>query len=150
VQIFTGPHADYHRPTDDVSKVDADGLVKVATFVRETLVYLGDRDGPLSGSVGPGAAKPPAGGARRVSLGTMPDFAFRGPGVKVGSVLDGSPAAKAGVETGDILLAIDDEELADLRTFSQVLKQHKPGDVISIKVRRGEEDLTLEAKLVAR
>jgi len=149
VQVFTGPHADYHRPTDDVDKIDADGLAKVATFVRETLVYLGDREAPLSGTVGRGPAKP-AGGSRRVSLGTMPDFAFGGPGVKVGSVLDGSPAAKAGVETGDILLAIDDEELSDLRAFSKVLKRHKPGDVIRIKIRRGGKERTLEAKLVAR
>ena len=149
VQVFTGPHADYHRPTDDVDKIDADGLAKVATFVREMLVYLGDREAPLTGTVGAGPAKP-AGGSRRVSLGTMPDFAFPGPGVKVGSVLDGSPAAKAGLETGDILLAIDDEELADLRTFSKVLKRHRPGDVIRIKIRRGGKERMLEATLAAR
>jgi hypothetical protein len=149
IQIFTGPHADYHRPTDDVDKIDADGMVKVATFVRETLVYLGDRDAPLTKTIGAGA-KPPAGGGRRVSLGTMPDFAYRGPGVKVGSVLDGSPAAEAGLQAGDVLLAIDDEELTDLRAFSNVLKRHRPGDVIRIKLRRGGKDLTLNAKLVAR
>ena len=30
VQLFTGAHEDYHRPTDDVEKIDADGMAKVA------------------------------------------------------------------------------------------------------------------------
>ena len=102
-----------------MDKIDAAGLVKVATFTRETLVYLGEREAPMTSTLGAGTkpAQPAAGAGRRVSLGTMPDFAFAGPGVKVNSVIEGSPAAAAGVQAGDILLAIDDAELKDLRSF---------------------------------
>ena len=40
VQLFTGTHEDYHRPGDTPDEVDAAGLVKVATFVKEAVSYL--------------------------------------------------------------------------------------------------------------
>jgi hypothetical protein len=152
VQLFSGMHTDYHRSTDTVDKVDGAGLVKVATFTRETLAYLGEREQPMTSTLGRGTkpAMPATGGGRRVSLGTMPDFAFAGPGVKVNAVIEGSPAAEAGVKKGDILLAIDDAELKDLRAFSEALKAHQPGDTVRIKLKRGDEELTLEATLKAR
>ncbi len=116
IQLFTGAHEDYHRPTDDIEKIDAPGMAKVATFLRETVVYLSERDRPLTKA---GTAPVPvAGEGRKVTLGTSPDFAFEGPGVRVESVREGSPAAKAGVQAGDILLAIDATELKTLRDFS--------------------------------
>ncbi len=148
IQLFTGAHEDYHRPTDDIDKVDAKGMVKVATFLKETVVYLAERDRPLTKA---GAAPAPAGGeGRKVSLGTMPDFAFEGPGVLVKSVIDGSPAAKAGVQAGDILLAIDGTELKTLRDMSEALKARAAGDRVELRLRRGNGELTLEATLVAR
>jgi membrane-associated protease RseP (regulator of RpoE activity) len=154
VQLFTGAHADYHRPSDDVERIDADGLVQVASWVREALVYLAEREEPLTsklaGAAASASAPPAPAGERRVSLGTVPAFAFAGPGVQIDSVLDGSPAAAAGVLAGDVLLAIDGEELADLRAFSEALKRHAPGDVIRILVQRGVDVRELEATLVAR
>ena len=37
VQLFSGPHADYHRPGDTADKIDADGLVKVAEVSKQVL-----------------------------------------------------------------------------------------------------------------
>ncbi len=153
VQIFTGAHADYHRPTDDVEKIDADGLVKVATFVREAIVYLGDRERPLTSTLtkdGPPKKAPTKGAGRRVSFGTMPAFDYQGPGVKVAAVIEGSPAAKAGILKGDLLLALDGEDLKGLRGFSDALRQRAPGDVVRVRFKRGDEEKTVEATLVAR
>ena len=52
VQIFTGAHGDYHRASDTPDKVNAAGMVKVATFVKEATRYLIQREEPmvLSGS----------------------------------------------------------------------------------------------------
>lgn len=162
VQLFSGAHADYHRPTDDVEKIDADGLVKVAIFTRETVVYLSQRPEPLTAKLGngkPGKGTPGTGGAptgkppsagRRVSLGTVPAFDHTGPGAKVSSVLEGSAAESAGIRADDVLLAIDGEILKGLRHYSEVLKRHAPGDVIKIRLRRGDEELEVEATLGAR
>jgi len=48
VQIFTGAHTDYHRPSDTTDKIDTAGLVKVATFVKEGVAYLAERPDPLT------------------------------------------------------------------------------------------------------
>ncbi|MEW6742009.1 MAG: M20/M25/M40 family metallo-hydrolase [Planctomycetota bacterium] len=151
IQLFTGPHEDYHRPSDDVEKIDAGGLVKVALFLREAVLYLGAREERLTSNLDAGreTAAPSAQG-RKVSLGTMPDFAFGGPGVRVAKVVEGSPAASAGLEEGDVILAIDAHEVADLRAYSESLKACSPGQVIRIRLRRGKDELTLEATLVSR
>jgi aminopeptidase N len=152
VQLFTDPHADYHRPGDTADKIDAAGLVKVATYVKEAFAYLGERAEPLAVTIAAaGAAPPPAAGqGRRVSFGTMPDFAFPGPGVKVAGVTPGSPAAKAGIREGDILLRIDGRDLADLAGFSGVLKQLHPGQTVKALVERGGEKLTVDVTVVER
>ncbi len=155
VQLFTGPHEDYHRSTDTADRVDFDGLVKVATWLRETLVYLSGRTEPFTSALAatPGGAerpakRPPAG--RRVSLGTVPDFAYQGGGVRVGSVIAGSPAEKAGIVANDVILAVNGVEMTDLRGYGAALRTRSPGDVITVRVQRGDETLELTATLVAR
>jgi S1-C subfamily serine protease len=92
---------------------------------------------------------PPAGG-RRGSLGTVPDFAHPGPGVKVDRVMPDTPAQAAGVQPGDLLLAIDGEEIRDLRHYAAILRERSPGDRIEIRLTRGDRELELEATLAAR
>jgi len=153
VQLTSGPHEDYHRPSDTVEKIDAAGLVDVATWLREALVYLGDRAEPLTSNLGSGTGAPApaaAGEGRRVSLGTVPDFADPGPGVRIESVLPGSPAEKAGLRAGDRIVAIGGRAIADLRAYSEVLKAHAPGDTITIEFERDGERESVEATLIAR
>ncbi len=153
VQLFSGANEDYHRPTDDVEKIDAAGMAKVAVFARETIAYLAERPEPLHGAGAPAApAAPGAGGegGRKVLFGTVPDFAHPGPGVKVGSVLPDSPAAKAGLQAGDVLVSLGGDPLADLRAYSEVLKRHAPGDVVKVVWKRGESEMTADVTLAAR
>jgi hypothetical protein len=150
LQLFTGPHADYHRPSDDVERIDAPGLVKVATFAREVLIYLAGREEPLHASFGAAPATGGPTGERRASLGTMPDFTFPGPGVKVAQVLEGSPAAAAGLRAGDVLVALAGTAIEDLRGFSTALEQHRPGDRVTVTIQRDGQELKLEATLAER
>jgi len=166
VQLTTGPHAAYHRPSDPPPKLDLDGLARIVEGASEVVAYLADRVEPLTtgegaghpggghpggghpGSGTPGGGHP--GGERKVSLGTVPDFAFPGPGVRVQEVLRGSPAEAAGVVAGDVLHAVDDHELSGLRDLSTALKAHAPGDQVTLRLRRGDVELELAATLVAR
>jgi hypothetical protein len=155
VQIFTEAHADYHRPTDTIDKVDMAGLVKIATFVKEATAYMVEREEPLTVTIvgaGAGTAAParaPASG-RKVSFGTVPEFAFQGPGVQVASLVPGSPAEKAGIQAGDVLTRIDDHEVADLRGFSDILKTLEPGQTVMATVVREGEELQLEVTVTVR
>ena len=142
VQIFSGPHEDYHRPTDTVDKIDAAGLVKVAAFTREAMVYLAERMDPLqfSGKERRNSPAPVKRGGRTVSTGCIPDFAYDGSGVRVASVSSGSPAAKAGIMKGDIIILLGDLKITNLREYSNKLKLCKPGDRVEITfLREGRE-----------
>ena len=157
VQLFSGPTPDYHRPTDTTDKIDSAGMATVAEAAHEALTYLAGRREPLTVTI-QGAGAPPAGRGRgkagpktrKVSLGTMPDFGYGGAGVRVARVLDGSPAAAAGIQAGDILVALDGRPISGLRDFSETLKAHAPGDTVRLTLRRGTETIQLTATLAPR
>jgi serine protease Do len=62
------------------------------------------------------------------------------------SVIADSPAAKAGIQDGDIITAINDQRLDATHTLDETLTQFAPGDELTITVlRKGEtKDLTLK------
>ena len=152
MQLFTGAHADYHQPGDTADKIDGDGLVKVAAAARELVAYLAERDRPLtsklSAAASPGAA--PAAGERRVSLGTIPDYAFTGPGVRISGTMPGSPAEKAGLKAGDVVLKLGETPVASMRDFADALKGFQPGEKVTVTIQRDGRTNTVEATLVAR
>jgi hypothetical protein len=155
VQIFTGPHADYHRPGDTADKIDYEGLERVAGFTTEFAIYLAEREEPME-FVPPGADKaaaatPPSGGSgRRVSFGSIPDFNYTGEGVRVAGVLPGSPAEKAGLKEGDLLVEFAGISIEDLRSFSNILKGLKPGEEVDVVFVRGEERHEATVKVIER
>ena len=150
IQLTSGPHEDYHRPSDTIDRIDAGGVVKVATWLREALVYLGERPEPLSANLAGATPRERSGGGRRVSLSTVPDFVDPGPGVRVDSVLPGSPAEAAGLQAGDRIVEIDGTEITDLRGHAELLRARAPGDTITIVVERDDARVTVTATLVAR
>jgi membrane-associated protease RseP (regulator of RpoE activity) len=153
IQLFTGPTPDYHRPSDTVETIDADGMVVVTEAAHEAIGYLAERTDPLTVTITAddegNAAEPPR-TSRRASLGTMPDFAFEGPGVRVQQVMPGSAAEGSGIVAGDVIVALDGVEVTDLRSFSQLLKARAPGDAVEVTVLRGDEKQIIEAVLGAR
>ena len=154
VQLFTGPTADYHRPSDTVDTIDADGMVVVTEAAHEVVGYLAERTDPLTVTIatsgGDASTKPAGQGERRASLGTMPDFSFEGVGVRVQQVMPGSAAESAGILAGDVLVALDGEPMANLRSYSALLKAKAPGDEVKVTVLRDGEEIVLPATLGAR
>lgn len=152
VQLFTGPTPDYHRPTDTADTIDVAGLVVVTEAAHEAVAYLAERSDPLTVTIAAAGDEPPTAAAapRRASLGTMPDFAFEGKGVRVQQVMPGSVAETAGIVVGDVVIALEGEPVSDLRSYSELLKRHEPGDEIDVTVLRNGEELTVHARLGAR
>jgi hypothetical protein len=155
IQVFTGPHADYHRPGDTAEKIDYDGLGRIADFTSELLLYLADRDDPLS-FMPPGAEKASTmapsshGGRRRVSFGSIPDFNHTGEGVLLSGVIPDSPAEKAGLKEGDLLVEFAGVPVEDLRSFSDILKGLSPGDEAEVVYVRDGERHTATVTVVER
>jgi hypothetical protein len=151
VQLFSGPHPDYHRPTDTPDKIDTAGLVKVASVAKEAVDYLANRPEQLSSTIKArtetetGPMK-----ERTVSLGTIPDFAHTGKGYRLSGVVDGSPAAAAGLKEGDVIIGINESAVGGLKDFSAVLKTVKPGDTVLIKFMRDGKELAVKAEAKGR
>ena len=153
VQLFTGPTPRYHRPTDTSDTVDAAGMATVAEVALQAARWLADRPEPLTVSLGEGvstAAAELVAGARRVFLGTVPDFTFSDPGVRVEDVVEGSPAEEAGILPGDVLLALDGKPVGDLRTYSELLKTYDPGDQVVLTLLSDGDEVVLTATLGER
>ncbi len=154
VQLTTGPTADYHRPSDTAEKIDGAGLATVAEAAMEAVAYLAERREPLTATIAsetpPATAAAPPGGVRRASLGTVPDFAFPGPGVRVDQVLPGSPAEAAGIRAGDVVVGVGDQAVDTLRAYSEALKAHQPGEKVTVILKRDGAEVTVEATLGTR
>ncbi len=71
-------------------------------------------------------------------------------GVYVQDVSAGGPAAVAGLQPGDIILALDDQEINAQNSLIEVLFSHQPGDTVTARVQRGNEELTFDITLGER
>jgi PAS domain S-box-containing protein len=65
-------------------------------------------------------------------------------GVVAGRVAGGGPAARAGVRTGDLLLAIGESEIQAPDQVQALLAQHRPGQRLSYSLLRAEEQRAFE------
>jgi len=144
VQLFTGPHPDYHRPADTADRIDADGLVKVAAVAKEAVEYLASREGPLSSTMKPGpTAKTMPKKERKAALGTIPDFSYKGDGVRIEGVIAGSPAEASGLRPGDVILRVNSSPVRGLKDLSDILKSLSPGDRVSVTFLRDGKEMTV-------
>jgi putative serine protease PepD len=68
-------------------------------------------------------------------------------GVLVQEVTPGSPAEKAGLQPGDLVVAIDGKAVATTNELGARIRSHKPGDKISLQVVRNGDETTISATL---
>ncbi|MCM2267300.1 MAG: M20/M25/M40 family metallo-hydrolase, partial [Elusimicrobiales bacterium] len=150
VQFFSGPHADYHKPSDTADRTDARGIVKLAEFAREAIDYLAGESQPLTRPPGRAPAATGPRQERRAATGLVPDFGFQGEGVRAQDITPGSPLAAAGLKPGDVVTGIDGEGTPDLRTYSEALKKFSPGQKVRVAYVSDGAQKTAEIELAAR
>ena len=68
-------------------------------------------------------------------------------GVEVTEVIEGSAAAKAGLNPGDQIQSIDGQTMRSMEQVIDVVGSHSPGNTLSIQVLRGDQQVTLSANL---
>ena len=64
-------------------------------------------------------------------------------GAKVTKVADNSPAAVAGLQSDDVITAIDGVHVTSMSAFVVALRGHHPGDSLTLEVRRGKDSQTM-------
>ena len=152
LHFFTDLHEDYHRATDDAPKVSAGGIGRVVGLAERVVRTLADRDERLT----PVRVTRPApvagsGRGRDVYLGSIPDMSAPAtPGVRLTGVRAESPADRAGLKAGDIIVEFDGKTVKDLYEYTAALQARKPGDTVKIVVLREGARVELTATLGRR
>jgi len=145
--FFTDLHEDYHRPTDDAWKIDADGIVRVADLAADLTRRLRVRSAPLTFVDAPPPAPVATATGPRPLLGTIPDMTDEPGGVRLSGVRAGSPADSGGLQAGDVLTGLGGMPITSLQDFQNALMAHKPGDRVEIRFRRGTQNMSVQVTL---
>jgi len=149
--FFSGLHSDYHKPSDTWDKINGPSAARLLDMVENVAVQLANADQPPTFQVV--AEDKPAGGGGSgygAYFGSIPDFGQVENGVKFSDVKPNSPAAKAGLKGGDILIQFGDKPIKNLYDFTDALRRSKVGDVVEVKVLRDGQPITASVKLEQR
>ena len=138
--FFTGQHSDYHKPSDDVDKINFPGEKRVLELVIKTIEGL-DKEPKLVFQKT--KAKQEDTPRFKVTLGIMPDYTWDGEGVRVDGVTDGKPAAKAGLLKGDIIVGLGDLSVKSIQDYMKGLAMFKKGDTTTVKIKRKADEKTM-------
>lgn len=141
--------------------VDAAGRL---VGINSSIASLGSSSGQ-SGSIGIGFAIPvdeaqwiaeqliEDGQAEHAFLGVTPSdgtaelgSATRS-GAQIRSVSDGSPAAEAGLQEGDLVVGVDDSTVTSAESLVGIIHSHRIGTKVSLAVVRDGEEQTIDATL---
>jgi hypothetical protein len=154
LHFFSDTHEDYHRASDDVDRINAAGIARVVVMAERIARDVADREARLTFTPTVASSTPRASPDRagpQPYLGSVPDMAAaERPGLRLTGVTPGSPADRAGLKAGDIVISLGGVQVLDLTSYSNALYAHKPGDDVDIVVMRGNERMTLRVTLGQR
>jgi len=153
LHLFTDLHDEYHRATDVASRINAAGELRVVNFAERAARAIADRPARLSftKAATTATARSSERQSSGVYLGSIPDMgAADEVGMKLSGVRAGSPADVAGFKAGDVIVNFGGVEIKDIYGYTDALNAHKPGDVVTVIVRRGTERVTLTVTLGKR
>ncbi len=68
-------------------------------------------------------------------------------GALVAQIEPGGAAAKAGLQAGDDVLAVDNTEIKDARDLTRIIARHRPGSKVKLKLLRDRHEITSEVTL---
>ena len=143
--FFTGLHGDYHKPTDDAQFINFEGMervLRIAYNVSDSLLRAEASRPRASGTVRERPVNAPY-------LGIGIDTSFSGEGIRFAYVADGGPAARAGLEAGDVLLEIDGRAIRSSERAAGILHQHRPGETVNARVRRNGRIIDVKVQLAS-
>lgn len=147
--FFTGTHNDYHKPSDDIEKINFIGEEKVLNFVFDIAYEIQQlAEKPDYVKVVEQSQRPT--GRARVTVGTVPEFGYNGNGYKLSGTTEGSPAAKAGLKAGDIIIKFGPKSVGNIYDFMYAVQDYKAGDKVDVIVLRDGKEMSFTLELIAK
>ena len=157
--FFSGLHSDYHKPSDTWDKINAPDAAQLVDMIGKLSLDLDGAAGKPSfltvaenGNPHEGVASGVGGGGGYGPyFGSVPDFGqSEKTGVRFSDVEPNSPAAKAGLKGGDVLVQFGDKKILNLYDFTDALRGSKVGDVVKVVVLRDGKPFNASVKLEQR
>jgi Zn-dependent M28 family amino/carboxypeptidase len=148
--FWTGTHEDYHKPSDMSDKIGYNSLARVTEFVRDVLRAIDASDKRPTYAVAKTDASAGRSTGFRVYLGTIPNYAEGGEGLKLDGVREGSPAEKAGLKAGDVIVKMAGRDVKNVYDYTYALGEMKAGEQYEVELMRGGERLKLKIMPTAR
>ena len=147
--------------TDAQRTVPAGGIERIARLAAGITQELGGTSDQVALSLTRVTQAPPAHGGGSSSeassgsgygpyLGTIPDMTPRDFGLRLTGVREGSPAEKAGLRAGDVVVEFAGREVTDIYAYTYALRESKAGDEVVIVVERDGERVSVTAVLGER
>jgi peptidase M28-like protein/PDZ domain-containing protein len=149
--FFSGLHSDYHKPSDTWEKINPQSAAQFVDLIGRTGLELASApDRPTFVAVVEDKPLAGPGGGYGPYFGSIPDFGQVENGVKFSDVKPASPAEKAGLKAGDILVQFGDKPIKNLYDFTDALRRSKVGDMIDVTVMRDGQPVKASVKLEQR
>jgi hypothetical protein len=150
----TGVHDAYHTPDDRAESLSVEGAERVLELTADVALALaGAHERPRFTAVErrPDEPSAPHPGGYGPYLGTLPAFGAAGtPGARIAAVAPGSPAERAGLAAGDVIVSLAGKPVASVEEFAALLFAQREGSEVEIVVVRGDERIETRAVLGRR
>jgi hypothetical protein len=159
LHFFTGFHPQYHRPSDDSDLLNVAGMRRIAAMVRDITVDLAQADARPTRTGSQGAFdlsefmdSDDSGlglellASDRPRLGVVLEPAEKG-GVVVKRILRSTAAERHGIRPGDVIHQVAGKDVNSAADVSEVLKQHKAGEKLTLRLTRRDVEMELEITL---
>jgi hypothetical protein len=142
--FFTGVHEDYHRPSDTADKINVDGISTIAVLAARLLRGVADQDARMAFVEPPSDPNRSVRGGFKVTLGTLPDYAYQGKGLRVTGARPDSPATRAGIAAGDVIVKLGKHEITNIHDYMFALGELEAGRETTVEVDRGGKRMALK------
>jgi peptidase M28-like protein/PDZ domain-containing protein/PA domain-containing protein len=151
----TGRHDDYHKPSDTADRIDTAGMARIGAVAVRLIDELAATPRLVYAQVAPSAGRrpPEAQGAQAGSgafLGVALDGRGESDGLRLGSIVPNTGAARAGLREGDVLVRIGDGTIDSFDDLRKALARQAPGDTVRVIFLRDGQDQTVSVTLGTR
>jgi hypothetical protein len=143
--FHTGSHEDYHKPGDDIEKINFAGLKNIISYVEKIIHSLANESQltftPTKSNL---SAKK---SSFKVTLGIMPNYGSSEDGLHIDHVIEDRPAFKAGLMRGDIITSLNGCKITDIYSYMDCLSLLNKDTSVKITVLRNGEIIDTDLNL---
>ena len=138
LHFFTGQHADYHKPSDDIALINFSGIRDVSHYIYALILEVSKIEKLAFTKTKDESSDAPK---FTVTLGVIPDYLYDGKGMRIDGVREGKPAHKADLQKGDIVITMDNQDISDMMSYMKALSSFKAGQTVKITIIRNGKNI---------